>query len=1100
MYSEKNSFLSLSKELELFINKYYKIAFIRGILASSIFALGLITSLLTLEAVFRFSTIVRGGLFLGSGFIFVAFLSKNAFFPLLRMWGVLQRMSYEQAAKLLETRIPSLADQLLNVIGLSNQMVNKPSELLKASIDKKSGISLNYNFLSYISVREHKKFLFLTLVLFLIAIGGSLSFPEKVLNPLKRMVLFQTSFVKPNPFSLIINQGNELVVLENEPLILDIKTSGSVDPEQLFLYVGNQRFFPVKSKKNNFSHQFKSVNSSFVFSLLDGNNDSVFFPVRVLPKARIIAEKKIVIYPKYTKIKTDTFYDLNRVIIPEGSVIKWEISTLNSNMCAVRLRDTVFEKNVIPLVFSLVPKKSQEYVITAENNHSNFVDSSIYFIDIIKDRFPSVFVEEVIDSGNFNKRLFFGEITDDYGFSALNFICKRKDSVLAYYKVDFNYGGRSVFNFVFDFNNLKKQPGDLLEYYFVVKDNDKINGPKESVSKRLFIKVPTKERVKEQKKRKNLMHEKSFSSLKKNMLKLNSELENIKSSMLNKKTLDWEDKTSLERFLKNQKKLEAELKSLKNELEKEIKEKHSNKTEEILKKQEQINKMLEELFSEEMKKLLDELNKLASEMNKEKVLDNLDELDFNQDNMIKELDRTIEHFKKLEIEKMAKDISDELKDLAKKENDLRKKTLEKETSNFEKNKAQEKISDDFNKIQNDLFDLKKKNDELKKPSEINTEEKEKEINQSLEKVAENLSDNKLKRAAEKQKESSESMEELSKAMDKLSKGSSSQEEEDLESLRVLLEQLITFSLDQEIVLNELKSTKVQDPNYVDIGQEQRKLNDEIMIIDDSLTALGLRQIMLSSKINKEVQEIKRSLKNSIKNLTERKTKNAQVEQQTVIMHTNELGLLLSEMMNQMQKNMPGSGQCNKPGGKNKKPGSGLPQSAEQMKKQIEAMKKFLEGEKAGKSPGKNNSPFERLGRMAAEQAALKKKLLEMSQELNKDGSGSGNALKDVIKKIEKVENEIINNNISLSSIERQEEIKIKLLELDKANKEQEEEEKRESKESVNDYKINNSILFEEYLKLKKEETEMLKTIPANLKPYYKNKVNEYIKSIENNYD
>ena len=120
------------------------------------------------------------------------------------------------------------------------------------------------------------------------------------------------------------------------------------------------------------------------------------------------------------------------------------------------------------------------------------------------------------------------------------------------------------------------------------------------------------------------------------------------------------------------------------------------------------------------------------------------------------------------------------------------------------------------------------------------------------------------------------------------------------------------------MLNSLKSTKVQDPNYIQIGQEQRKLNDEIQIIEDSLTALGLRQIMLSSKINKEVQQVKKSLRNSIKNLTERKTKRAQIEQQTVMMHTNELGLLLSEMMNQMQKNMPGSGQCNKPGGKNKK--------------------------------------------------------------------------------------------------------------------------------------------------------------------------------------
>ena len=64
----------------------------------------------------------------------------------------------------------------------------------------------------------------------------------------------------------------------------------------------------------------------------------------------------------------------------------------------------------------------------------------------------------------------------------------------------------------------------------------------------------------------------------------------------------------------------------------------------------------------------------------------------------------------------------------------------------------------------------------------------------------------------------------------------------------------------------------------------------------------------------------------------------------------------------------------------------------------------------------------------------------------------GNSLKDVIKKIEEVENEIINNNISLSSIERQEEIKVKLLEFEKAAKEQEEEERRESKESIDEYK------------------------------------------------
>ena len=67
-------------------------------------------------------------------------------------------------------------------------------------------------------------------------------------------------------------------------------------------------------------------------------------------------------------------------------------------------------------------------------------------------------------------------------------------------------------------------------------------------------------------------------------------------------------------------------------------------------------------------------------------------------------------------------------------------------------------------------------------------------------------------------------------------------------------------------------------------------------------------------------------------------------------------------------------------------------------------------------------------------------------------------------------------------------------------KEQENDEKRESKEGKEDIKEKNNSLYKEYLEQKKKETEMLKTIPPNLKPYYKNKVNEYIKSIEIDYD
>jgi hypothetical protein len=89
----------------------------------------------------------------------------------------------------------------------------------------------------------------------------------------------------------------------------------------------------------------------------------------------------------------------------------------------------------------------------------------------------------------------------------------------------------------------------------------------------------------------------------------------MKTSMLNKKSLNWEDKSSLKSFLKKQKEIQSDLEKLKKQLQNELSSNQKEKNKEILKKQEQINKMVEELMSDEMKKLYDELSKLSSSKN-----------------------------------------------------------------------------------------------------------------------------------------------------------------------------------------------------------------------------------------------------------------------------------------------------------------------------------------------------------------------------------------------------------------------------------------------------------------------------------------------------
>ena len=52
-------------------------------------------------------------------------------------------------------------------------------------------------------------------------------------------------------------------------------------------------------------------------------------------------------------------------------------------------------------------------------------------------------------------------------------------------------------------------------------------------------------------------------------------------------------------------------------------------------------------------------------------------------------------------------------------------------------------------------------------------------------------------------------------------------------------------------------------------------------------------------------------------------------------------------------------------------------------------------------------------------------------------------------------------------------------------------------ETAKDYGKEIPREFEEYLKLKEKEVELLKTVPPKLFPYYKKEVNDYFKRIGN---
>jgi hypothetical protein len=119
----------------------------------------------------------------------------------------------------------------------------------------------------------------------------------------------------------------------------------------------------------------------------------------------------------------------------------------------------------------------------------------------------------------------------------------------------------------------------------------------------------------------------------------------------------------------------------------------------------------------------------------------------------------------------------------------------------------------------------------------------------------------------------------------------------------------------------------------------------------------------------------------------------------------------------------------------------------------------------------------------------------MADQINKDGKGSGNMSK-LAKEMEETETDLVNKLISPETMKRQQEILTRLLEHEKAEKEREMDEKRQSNEAKNE-NFSNPNQFFEYNRQKLKETELLKTVPPSLNPFYKSKVNQYFNNIDN---
>lgn len=1111
---------TLLQKLDAFIRKYYTNRIIRGVLYSSGLILAFFLMVALLEGVGHFNRSLRTVLFWSFTATSLFLLVRHVVIPLLNLFRMGKTISYAEASLIVGSHFPEVRDKLINTLQLQERHgISGSDSLLLASIEQRTRELSPVPFTAAIDLGQNKRYLRYVLPPLVVIIGLFVLAPTFIAESTDRLIRYNEEIIPLAPFNLNL-QNDRLVVAEREDFMLMIEADGASVPDRVFVEMGGTRFRMTGESRRSFTYLFRNVDGNQRFRLYADGFYFGPYELTVLPKPVLVNFNLDLAYPTYTGLRNESLRNTGDLTVPEGTEVQWLFNARNTSELRMFLGDSLLKlAPQSPEVFGTRTRasKSITYAVAPFNEQVGAVDSMSYRITVIPDRHPVIRVSEQRDSITGKQVFFTGEVQDDYGFKRLSFqyaftASDRPDRKLNdYQKVNLTVPSGTADRFLhfWSLEELGLMAGEQLTYFFEVWDNDGVNGSKSTRSISMTYSAPSASELRQEREQQNEDIKDKLEESLDDVRQLKQELDELRMEMLRKEEIGWQEKQKLEQLMQKQKKMQQNIEAVKQQNENKNKQQNAfeQQNESIQKKQQQLQNLMEQVMTEELRQLYDEIERLMEEMNKDLLQQDLEQMKLSTDDLEKELDRALEQFKQLEWEQKMLDTIDELKDLAKDQEKLSEESKSPDADSQKLKEEQDKLNERFDELREELDKLEEMNDALENPNNMpDTDGEQQRIEDEMKQSADQLKKNKSKKASENQKNAADKMQEMAEAMEQaMDDDAAEQLEEDMDALRDLLENIITLSFDQEDLMQRFARVDRNDPKYVTYGQVQRKLKDDAKMVEDSLFALSKRIMQLEPIVNREIGLVNHHMRIAIDDVGERRTESVRMNQQYVMTSFNNLALLLDEALQAMQEQQmdqkskePGKGSCNKPGGQGKpspKPGD-LKKMQQALSKQLEQMKEQMgkEGNKGKNNSGKGEMS-KQLADMAAKQSAIRKMMEQLSQELNKDGSGAGNEIKEITKEMEKIEEDIVNKRVDQQTIDRQQDILIRLLKAEDSERTREEDERRQS-QTGNQGLRSTPPGLDEYLKQKERETELLRTIPPSLKPYYKERVNDYFNNLD----
>jgi len=1129
-------------ELEAYKRKFYLSLLVRGGLVAAALLLSLFVVFNALEYFLYLPTVVRAGLLFSFLALAVYAVGRWLWQPVAALANLRRLLSDEQAARQVGELFPQVQDRLLNALQLQGQA--RDNELLLASLEQRAAQLQGVSFAQGIDIPQQSrplwKYVLPPLAILLLALAF---FPAFITQSTSHIWHFQRQYSRPAPFDFVL-RNKELRVFKGENFTLDVAVAGKALPASVSLLNNGaeQPLTKVSGHPDEFRYTFEQPTQDVTFQLSGAGFVSPEYHLTVVERPDLRDFSVQVTYPAYTGRPAETIRNGGNLTVPEGSQLRWQFSTAATEALSLVFgnpAETVLGTRAGD-AFAVARRamRSQPYQVRLQNAASLNRDPIAYQLTVVPDAPPTLTVEAFSDTTSLRFLALGGTAQDDYGLTALrlHYQVQRdggKGGAYSSRPLGLPSGVGGTYSYTWNLAPLNLQPGDRLHYFVEAVDNDGIHGPKSTRSRPLEFRLPSRRELDKQLSSQANSVASQLSSAAKQSKQLERELAQSQNKLKTKREMSFQDRKQLESMLDQKAQLDQQVQAMQQKFEQlqQQQNQQSPKSEELAKKAEELKKLMNDLLDPETKKLYDKLQKLLEQQKQpdaemQKLLAQLE----NKENTLqKELDRALEMFKQMQFEQKAEQTADRLDQLAKEEEKLAEKTAENDKNNPdnklspEQQKAEnQKLAQeqankrqDFEDLKKDLADLKQQDKEMGDQNDMDEQKPDQQqTDQDMQDGEQQIAKNQNKKASQSQKSAAQRMQKMAKKMrDQMDSDAEEQAQKNIDGLRDILDNLVTLSFDQEKLMKDFRVVDQTDPRFVQLGQTQRKLRDDSQIIQDSLYALAKKEPRIQTFVTREVGEMNGRMEESMTNIRQRDVPRATTTQQQAMTSMNNLALMLSDALQQMQSDMqkmkaggpPMSGQ-GKPGKKKGKGGSPGPGSLSKMQQQLnQQIQQLSQSGKTGRALSQE------LAKLAGQQQMLRQAMQQLDRgQPGKDGKpgskdgkegpggkdgkdgqgGSGNA-GEMKKLMEQTETDLVNKRLTEETIQRQRQILTRMLEAEKSARERDQDTKREAQTAQYHAPVFPPAFDKYKPAAKDQQTDLLRRAQPTYTPYYQQKISDY---------